>query len=51
MHQPKESDLWAINRILQYLKSTAGKGILYKKNKELSLETYTDNNWVGLVVD
>ena len=37
MHSPHESHMEAINRILCYLKSTPGKGILFKKTRNMEL--------------
>ena len=37
--------------ILQYLKGTLGKGILFKKGKKLTLEAYIDAVYAGFVVD
>ena len=51
MHQPKEVHLQVALRIVQYLKGTPGKGILFKRNKRVSLEAYTDADYVGSVVD
>ena len=38
-------------KILRYLKATLGKGILFKKNKELNLEAYTNAYWAGSMAD
>ena len=51
MHNPKKSHLQAACRVLRYLKTTPGKGILYMKNGGLQLEGYTDADWAGSVVD
>ncbi|WVZ24536.1 hypothetical protein V8G54_003080 [Vigna mungo] len=51
MHQPKEAHLQAALRIVQYLKGTLGRGILFKRNKSVSLEAYTDTDYAGSVVD
>ena len=51
MHQPKEAHLQAALRIVQYLKGTPGKGILFKRKKSVSLEVYTDADYVGSVVN
>ena len=48
MHDPKEEYLQAIYRILHYLKATSGKGILFQKRGELTLESYTDADYAGL---
>lgn len=51
MHEPKESHLQAIYRILHYLKGNLGKGILFKRNGRLSLEAYTNADYAGFIVD
>ena len=38
MHSPHKSHMEAIYRILRYLKSTPGKGILFKKTRNMELE-------------
>ena len=51
MHAPKESHLETVYRILRYLKSTPGRGVLVKRNGSLTLEAYTDADWAGSVID
>ncbi|KAL6345607.1 hypothetical protein AAG906_017337 [Vitis piasezkii] len=51
MHSPKDVHFQVAYRVLRYLKSTPGKGILFKKGVELSLEASLDANSVGLIVD
>ncbi|XP_068483246.1 uncharacterized mitochondrial protein AtMg00810-like [Phaseolus vulgaris] len=51
MHQPKEAHLQAALRIVQYLKGTLGRGILFKRNKSVRLEAYTDADYAESVVD
>jgi hypothetical protein len=51
MHNPKDSHLQAVYRLLRYLKSTPGKGILYKKHENLKLECYTDVDYAGDLTD
>lgn len=51
MHNPKEVHLHAVYRVLQYLKGTPGRGILFKRNGGLALEAYTDADYAGSVVD
>jgi len=51
MHNPKDSHLQAVYRLLRYLKSTTGKGILYKKHENLKLECYTDADYAGDITD
>ena len=51
MHDPKERHLQAINKILQYLKTSPGRGLLFKRNEKLKVEVYTDANYAGSVID
>nr|KYP33440.1 Copia protein [Cajanus cajan] len=51
MHQPREAHLQVALRIVQYLKGTSERGILFKQNKNVSLEAYMDVNYAGSVVD
>ena len=51
MHSPKEAQLQATYRVLQYLKGTPCKGILLKRNGALVLEAYTDANYAGSIID
>ena len=51
MHNLKKIHLQVVHRILHYLKSSPGKGILFKKGTKLTLEAYTDVDYVGLVVN
>ena len=41
MHNPKKNHLRVVYCILQYLKGTPGKGFLFKKGEEMTLEAYT----------
>ncbi|RVX16317.1 Retrovirus-related Pol polyprotein from transposon RE1 [Vitis vinifera] len=51
MHDPREPHIQATYRVLHYLKSNPGKGILFKKNNTLALKAYTDANYKGSLVD
>ena len=51
MHAPLKPHLEVVYRILRYQKTAPGKGVLFKKGKELRLEAYTDANWVGSIMD
>ena len=51
MHSPKEVHLQVAHRVLEYLKGTPGKGILFKRNGGLVLESYTDADYAGSIVD
>ncbi|XP_019052185.1 PREDICTED: uncharacterized protein LOC109114293 [Nelumbo nucifera] len=51
MHNPKIPHMKAVERILRYLKSCLGKGILFRKNDRIEVEGYTDADWAGSVGD
>ena len=51
MHSPKQVHLQAAHRILQYLKGTPGRGILFKRNGNINLEVYTDADYAGSIAD
>jgi hypothetical protein len=51
MHSPSEEHMKAIMRILQYLKSSPGKGIMFTKGDTLNIEGYTDADWAGSIDD
>lgn len=51
MHHPREMHLQAVDRILQYLKESRGKGILFKRGGDMVLEAYTNADYVGSLVD
>ena len=45
MHCPSEDHMDVVIRILQYLKSSSGKGLMVSKNNHLKVEGYTDADW------
>ncbi|XP_078165548.1 uncharacterized protein LOC144560258 [Carex rostrata] len=51
MHSPKEEHLEAVMRIIRYLKGTAGRGIVFRKNSHLQVMAYSDADWAGCVMD
>lgn len=52
MHNPGEKHMNAVIRILRYLKSAPGKGILFTKNEDFSnVDAYTDADWAGAIDD
>ncbi|XP_072062323.1 uncharacterized protein [Arachis hypogaea] len=52
MHNPREQHMNAVVRILRYLKSSSGKGILFTKNADCqNVDTYTDVDWTGAIDD
>ena len=51
MHCPSEDHMDAVIRILRYLKSTPGKGLMFLKNNHLDIEGYTDADWARNICD
>ena len=51
MHDPRERHLLAVDKIIQYLKASLGKGLLFKKGEILSMKVYTDADYAGSIVD
>ena len=49
MHSPYEEHLEVVYRILRYLKSTLGKGLLFNKNEQMGVEIFTDADWTGSI--
>jgi len=47
MHDPRKRHMDVVERILRYLKSTPGKGILFSNHGNLEVEGYTDADWAG----
>ena len=40
-----------VRRILCYLKSSSGKGVLFARHDHLKIEAYTDADWAGSIID
>jgi hypothetical protein len=51
MHFPSKDHMDVVVRILRYLKSASGKGIMFSKNDHLDVEGYTDADWAGNLAD
>ncbi|KAL6319103.1 hypothetical protein AAG906_001576 [Vitis piasezkii] len=51
MHCPSEDHMDSVMRILRYLKSSLGKGLMFSKNGHLNVVGYTDAHWVGNITD
>ncbi|PRQ47582.1 putative RNA-directed DNA polymerase [Rosa chinensis] len=51
MHNPSETHMEAVIRILRYLKSAPGKGLMFSKHSHLDISGYTDADWAGCVTD
>ncbi|KAK8948404.1 IAA-alanine resistance protein 1 [Platanthera zijinensis] len=51
MHTPRVSHLQAVKRILGYLKTSPGQGLVYKPSSSLSLIAYSDSDYAGSLDD
>ncbi|RVW24916.1 Retrovirus-related Pol polyprotein from transposon RE1 [Vitis vinifera] len=51
MHCPSEEHMEAVIRILRYLKSSPGKGLMFSKNDHVRVDGYTDADWAGNISD
>ena len=51
MHCPRKNHMDAVVRIIRYLKSAPGKGLMFSKNGHLDIEGYTNVDWVGNLSD
>ncbi|BBH08684.1 ABC-2 type transporter family protein [Prunus dulcis] len=51
MHSPSEDHMNAVLRILRYLKSAPGKGLMFSKHGHLNIDGYSDADWAGNVTD
>ena len=51
MHNPSDQHMNAVNRILAYLKSAPGKGVLFSKHEHFDVVGYTDSDFAGSKLD
>ncbi|XP_038885780.1 secreted RxLR effector protein 161-like [Benincasa hispida] len=51
MQAPCERHMEAVTRILRYLKSSLGKGLVFRKHDKRCIKAYTDSDWAGSVTD
>ncbi|XP_073112311.1 uncharacterized protein [Elaeis guineensis] len=51
MHDPRSVHMDAVTRILRYLKSCPGRGLLYSNHGNIRVECYTDADWAGSLDD
>ena len=47
MHQPRETNWLAAMRILPYIKSCLGKGLVYRKHEHVCIFGYSDSGYAG----
>ena len=46
MHNSSKDHMNVVIRILRYLKSCTGRGLIFRKHNHLSVEGYSDADWV-----
>ncbi|PHT92192.1 Beta-amylase 1, chloroplastic [Capsicum annuum] len=51
MHNPSEEHMGAVIRILQYLKSSSGRGLMFKKYSHLNINGCIDADWAESATD
>ena len=51
MHTPSEAHMDAVNRILIYLKTTPGRGLIFSRHGHLDIKGHTDVDWASFVTD
>jgi hypothetical protein len=51
MHDPRSGHMEAVHRILRYLKGTPGKGLMFKSNRHLDVDGYSDADWANCLDD
>ncbi|KAL0560496.1 hypothetical protein IC582_000901 [Cucumis melo] len=51
LRAPYEGHMEAVNRILKYLKTTPGKGLMFGKTDRKIIEAYIDSDWTRFVVN
>ena len=47
MHDPRESHLAAMKRLLQYVRGTVDHGLVFHRSTSAELVVYTDADWAG----
>ena len=47
MHNPRESHLAALKRLLWYIRGTVGFGLVFHRSPTSELVVYTDADWAG----
>lgn len=47
MHDPRDSHLHAMKRVIRYLQGTKHMGLQLLKNQKISMTAYTDADWAG----
>ena len=51
MQAPYEEHMEVVNKILRYLKTTPGKGLMFRKTDKKTVEAYTNSDLAESVVD
>ncbi|XP_020245080.1 uncharacterized protein LOC109823205 [Asparagus officinalis] len=51
MHDPRKGHIDAVYHILRYMKSTPGKGLIFRKSGHMSIEGYCNFDWASCADD
>ncbi|XP_077249908.1 putative mitochondrial protein AtMg00240 [Tasmannia lanceolata] len=51
MNTPWSSHQSAVTQIVRYLKKAPGKGLIFRKQKHMRIEGYSDADWAGSLAD
>ena len=51
MHHPRSGHLGAVYRILRYLKSSPGKGLMFRSHGHLNVDSFCDADWASCLDD
>ena len=51
MHDPRHCHMETVYRILRYLKSAPGKGLLFAPHGHMRVEAFSDSDWAGSIED
>ena len=49
MHDPRKTHLQVVKKILQYLKKSLGRGLLFKRSEKIRMEVYPDVDYPGSI--
>ncbi|OMP05523.1 Integrase, catalytic core [Corchorus capsularis] len=50
LHSPRQEHLYAVMRVLRYIKCSPGQGIILPSNGSLEFKAYCDSDWAGCSV-
>ncbi|XP_050254358.1 uncharacterized mitochondrial protein AtMg00240-like [Quercus robur] len=45
--EPRKPHMLAVNKVLQYLKGTPGRGLFFSRNSTMQVKAFCDTDWAG----